>query len=142
MKIALHSLLALLLFSLAPGATAHSPSEQARIFFVNLQDGAVVKSPFRVQFGIQGFGIVPAGTKDQRRHHGGHFHLLIDVPRLPDLEEPIPRDAHHLHFDGGERETILNLSPGVHTLQLLLGDEAHEPFEPLLVSEKIQITVR
>ena len=64
------------------------------------------------------------------------------MPQLPDLEEPIPRDARHLHFDEGERETILTLSPGVHTLQLLLGDEAHEPFEPLLISEKIRIVVQ
>jgi hypothetical protein len=102
----------------------------------------VVHSPFKVRFGIQGFGITPAGTTGKIRHTAGHHHLLIDVDQPPDLDAPIVRDARHLHFDRGETETTLNLPPGRHSLQLLLGDEDHEPHDPPLISKKITITVK
>ena len=140
-RLIVHSLVAATALLLAFGANAHSPPEGARVFFIDLADGAVVKSPFKVLFGIEGFGITPAGTKGKRRHTAGHHHLLIDVAELPDLDAPIPWDAHHLHFDGGETEAVLTLPPGRHTLQLLLGDEEHEPQAPALYSEPITITV-
>ena len=86
--------------------------------------------------------MTPAGTKGKIRHTAGHHHLLVNVEKLPDLDLPIPRDEKHLHFDQGETETILNLPPGNHTLQLLLGDEDHEPQAPALYSDKITITVK
>ena len=134
-------LLALILL-LGPFSTmAHTPPPDARVFFIGIEDEAIVESPFTVKFGIEGFGITPAGTKGRIRHKAGHHHLLIDVDRLPDLDRPIPRDANHLHFDKGETETVLELPPGTHTLQLLLGDEDHEPHDPVLMSEKITVTV-
>ena len=137
-------LLAVILISLLATslAVAHTPPEHAKVYFIGLKDGAVVKSPIKVQFGIKGFGITPAGTKGKERHTGGHHHLLVDVEQLPDLSEPVPRDAHHMHFDQGETGTMLELPPGKHTLQLLLGDEEHEPQDPPLISEKIMITVQ
>ncbi|MEJ2589973.1 MAG: DUF4399 domain-containing protein [Candidatus Thiodiazotropha sp.] len=131
-------LLSLLISTLA---AAHTPPPNARVFFIGLEDGAVVKSPFKVKFGIEGFGITPAGTTGRIRHTAGHHHLLVDVERLPDMAAPIPRDAHHLHFDKGETEAVLDLPPGTHTLQLLLGDEEHEPQDPPLLSKKITVHV-
>lgn len=123
-------------------ANAHSPPANARVFFIGIENGAVVKSPFKVKFGIEGFGITPAGTTGKIRHTAGHHHLLVDVDQLSDMDAPIPRDEHHLHFDKGETETLLDLPPGIHTLQLLLGDEEHEPQDPPLISEKITIKVQ
>lgn len=122
-------------------AGAHTPPQHAKVYFIGVADGAVVKSPLRVKFGIKGFGITPAGTTGKRRHTAGHHHLLVDVEPLPDLDKAIPRDEHHLHFDQGESEAVLELPPGRHTLQLLLGDEQHEPQDPPLLSDKITITV-
>lgn len=139
---AFHLALFALVAGVWKGAFAHTPPPGAKVFFVGLEDGAVVESPFRVRFGIEGYGITPAGTRGKIRHRAGHHHLLLDANGLPDLDEPIPRDAHHLHFDQGETETVLELPPGRHTLQLLLGDEDHEPLDPLLVSEEITITVK
>ena len=133
--------LAMALLSVAPVSWAHSPPEGAQVYFIGIEDGAVVTSPFLVRFGIEGFGITPAGTKGKVRHTAGHHHLLVDVEQLPDLNAPIPRDEHHLHFDQGETETTLELPPGPHTLQLLLGDEEHEPQAPALYSPKITIQV-
>lgn len=142
MNVKRHILIGLfmLLFSLV--VTAHTPPPDARVFFIGIEDGAVVESPFKVRFGIVGFGITPAGTKGKIRHQAGHHHLLIDVEQLPDLDAPIPRDSHHLHFDQGETEAILDLPPGTHTLQLLLGDEDHEPHDPVLMSDKISVRVK
>jgi hypothetical protein len=127
--------------TLALPALAHTPPADARVFFVDLQDGAVVHSPFKVHFGIEGFGITPAGTTGKIRHRAGHFHLLVDLDQPPDLDNPIPRDSQHLHFDQGETDATLTLPPGRHSLQLLLGDEAHEPHDPPLISQKITLTV-
>jgi hypothetical protein len=133
------------LFALAVGiqlAQAHSPPEGARVFIIEPADGDVVESPVMVKLGIEGFGITPAETKGKRRHTAGHHHVLIDLEQPPVMDEPIPKDANHVHLDGGETEVLLELSPGEHSLQLLLGDEEHEPFEPVLISEKIGITVK
>lgn len=144
-KIRANKLASILAIPLLLGAAlvdAHSPPKQARVYFIDLKDGAVVDSPLKVKFGIKGFGITPAGTTGIRRHTAGHHHVLIDVAQLPDMDEPIPRDARHIHFDDGETEASLSLSSGAHTLQLLLGDEQHEPQDPPLLSEKIRVTVR
>jgi len=123
-------------------AQAHSPGAHARVYFENLSDGAEVTAPVHLKFGIEGFGITPAGTKGKIRHTAGHHHLLIDVDQLPDMDEPIPEGKNIISFDRGETEAVINLPPGRHTLQLLLGDEDHEPHDPPLLSEKITITVK
>ena len=55
--------------------------------------------------------------------------------------KPVPNDAQHLHFGAGQTETTLELAPGKHTLQLLLGDYVHLPQQPPIFSEVITITV-
>lgn len=137
-----HSFLSFFLLIFFCVVNAHSPPPYARVFFIGLEDGAIVSTPIKVKFGIEGFGITPAGTSGKIRHTSGHHHLLVNRANLPDLDEPIPRDANHLHFDQGETEAVLELPPGQHTLQLLLGDEQHEPQTPPLFSEKINITVK
>ncbi len=107
------------------------------LYFISPADGAVVKSPIRVQFGLKGMGVAPAGTEKEGT---GHHHLLINVP-LPPFDENIVADENHIHFGGGQTETVVELEPGMHTLQLLLGDQNHLPHVPPVFSEKITITV-
>ena len=135
-------LLIVLLLLPVQATFAHTPPEEAKIFFIGIHDNAEVKNPLKLTFGISGFGITPAGTKGKIRHTAGHHHLLIDVKALPDMDAPIPRDEQHIHFDNGETTAQITLNPGIHTLQLLLGDEDHEPQDPPLISEKITITVK
>lgn len=85
---------------------------------------------------------VPPDWRPREFSIPGHHHVLIDLEQPPDLDEPIPRDARYVHLDGGETEALLDLTPGEHTLQLLLGDEDHEPHAPALLSDKIRIIVR
>ena len=76
------------------------------------------------------------------RPNTGHHHLLVDVVELPAAGSPIPADNQHIHFGGGQTETTLELAPGKHTLQLIMGNQNHVPHDPPLVSERITITVK
>ncbi len=117
---------------------ASSAPKNAKVYFITPADGDVVSNPITIRFGLRGMGVAPAGVE---KPGTGHHHLLVDTP-LPAAGEPIPKDARHLHFGGGQTETTLSLVPGVHTLQLVLGDHNHIPHVPPVVSEKITITVR
>jgi len=111
--------------------------EGARLYFLSPADGAVVRGPVTVRFGLSGMGVAPAGVEHENT---GHHHLIINTP-LPPLDEPIPTDDNHLHFGGGQTEAVIVLPPGPHTLQLLLGDWSHVPHAPPVVSERIAIVV-
>lgn len=128
--------------SFAPVA-AQTPSPAAApkvVYFINLKDGAEVNSPFLVQFGLSGMGVAPFGTKNPNT---GHHHLLIDKKMEADqMKKPIPTDDNHKHFGGGQTETMVTLPKGQHTLQLMVGDWAHIPLDPPVMSEPITITVR
>ena len=113
--------------------------EGARVYFINLKDGDKVTSPVTVQFGLAGMGVAPAGTE---KEHTGHHHILIDATLEGEaLNEPILADDNHKHFGGGQTEAIIELPPGEHTLQLVLGDWTHIPHNPPVMSERITIIV-
>lgn len=119
--------------------------EGARVYFVGLEDGATVTSPVTVVFGLSGMGVAPA---EVQRDKTGHHHLLINRPALGEgafgAEEftlAIPNDDNHRHFGGGQTQVTLELPPGQHSLQLVLGDHGHVPHVPPVVSDRITITV-
>jgi hypothetical protein len=113
--------------------------EGAELYFITPQDGDTVPTNFVVRFGLRGMGVAPAGVSNP---HTGHHHLLIDVDTPPDPSMPIPADANHVHFGGGQTETMLTLTPGKHTLQLNLADALHMQFDPPILSKKITVTVK
>ena len=121
------------------GLAASPAPDNASAYIISPQDGDTVTSPVTIRFGLTGMGVAPAGTD---RAGTGHHHLLIDVDGLPDPALPVPADEHHRHFGGGQTETSLELEPGQHSLQLLLGDWMHVPHLPAVTSDKIVITVR
>jgi hypothetical protein len=134
------TLLALLLLA-APFALAQerTPSPAgAEAYIIAPANGAKVKSPFVVRFGLKGMGIAPAGVKFDNT---GHHHLLIDTDPPADLNAPLPASDKVVHFGKGQTETTLTLPAGKHTLQLLLGDMNHIPHNPPVMSKKITITV-
>jgi hypothetical protein len=111
----------------------------ASVYIISPADGAVVKSPVKVQFGLKGMGIAPAGVAFENT---GHHHLLVDTDPPADLSQPLPTSEHVVHFGKGQTETELKLAPGKHTLQLLLGDQLHVPHDPPVMSKKITIEVK
>jgi len=135
--------LALLAVSLAvhvdSDAGARTPSAPgAAVKFANLADGDVVPPGYAVRFAISGMGIAPAGSAIENT---GHFHLLIDLPELPDLDQPLPANEQIRHYGKGQTSSDLDLEEGEHTLQLLLADHAHVAHDPPVMSEVITITV-
>ena len=127
-----------------PAANASAPARtpaphDAYVYIGWPLDGATVNgNHVKIWFGTRNFGIAPAGVSVKNT---GHHHLLIDAP-VPPLDQPIPNDRNHLHFGLGQTETVIELPPGKHTLQLILGDGDHVPHDPALISKRITIYVR
>lgn len=137
-------ILSLALFLAAPallaGPLPRTPAPAgAKVYFISPAADAVVSNPVTVRFGLSGMGVAPAGTV---KENTGHHHLLVDVETLPAMDLPLPNDANHRHFGGGQTEITLELTPGKHTLQLLLGDANHIPHDPPVLSDKISIEVK
>ncbi|MEO1344159.1 MAG: DUF4399 domain-containing protein [Pseudomonadota bacterium] len=119
--------------------------EGAAVYFINIEDGATVSSPFKVKFGLSGMGVAPAGADFDKT---GHHHVLVN--RAPYGEGPndgemsadgLYNDENHRHFGGGQTEAVFDLPAGTHTLQMVLGDQFHIPHDPPVMSEQITVTV-
>ena len=122
-----------------PAIAGDTPSPPgARVWIIWPKDGDVIHGgKLWVRMGAKGIGIAPAGVV---KPNTGHQHLIIDRP-LPPFDEDIPADKNHLHFGGGQTEARIELSPGTHTLQVLMGDHDHIPHNPPLYSQQITVTV-
>src|SRR5262245_48791269 len=136
MRLKLLAAAALCIAAGVAGAQTASPAG-ARAYFINLKNGQHVKSPVLIQFGLSGMGVAPAGSTNMNT---GHHHLIIDAD-TPPAGMPIPMDEKHRHFGGGQTEVSVQLTPGNHSLQMVLADGAHIPHNPPVVSEKIAVTV-
>jgi hypothetical protein len=110
----------------------------AEVYIISPKDGAKIKGPVEVLFGLKGMGIAPAGVKFDNT---GHHHLLVDMDVPADLSVPMPATDKLLHFGKGQTQTSLTLTPGKHTLQLVFADLNHVAFNPPLISKKVTITV-
>lgn len=130
----------LAVFLSVPLCLARTPApEAAYAYFIWPADGMVIQGGrLWVRMGLRDMGVAPKGVS---MPNVGHHHLLIDTV-LPQLDEQIPSDRNHLHFGAGETEARIELSPGPHTLQMLLGDQDHLPHDPPIYSKRIRIIVR
>ncbi len=131
-------LIASLSLAAVAGEMLSTSAADAEVYIISPVDGQIVPQTFTVKFGLTGMGVAPAGTQ---KDNTGHHHILIDGETLPDMSKPLPATDHIKHFGGGQTETELTLSPGKHTLQLLLGNYAHIPHDQPVLSQKITITV-
>lgn len=140
MKIYIFNILFLIGFFIFPlhAAEKSKAADDVNLYIISPLDGETVSSPVKIVFGLEGMGVAPAGVKF---NNTGHHHLLIDLTELPDTHSPIPSDDNHRHFGKGQTEALIELKPGEHTLQLMLGDHMHIPHDPVVVSNKIKIYV-
>jgi hypothetical protein len=113
--------------------------EGAQAYIISPIDGEVTTSPVTVKFGLKGMGVAPAGID---KPNTGHHHLLIDVANSPALDKPLLANANHKHLGGGQTEITVDLSPGKHTLQLIMGDKNHIPLSPTVMSKITTIIVK
>lgn len=111
--------------------------EGASVYIISPADGETVASTFTIQFGLKGMGVSPAGVDVQNT---GHHHLLIDGKKLPSPMAPMADEV--MHFGGGQTEADISLTPGRHSLQLILGDKTHVPHYPPVISAKIFVMVK
>lgn len=120
--------------------TAHSTTasvESNKVYIISPKDGDTVPTTFTIQFGLTGMGVAPAGTD---KDNTGHHHLLVDGETLPNMQAPMGKEVKH--FGAGQTETEITLTPGKHTLQLILGDKNHQPHRSPLVSPQITVMVK
>ncbi len=143
----------LFVFALAMPLTAadkavkrQASAKKAKVYIISPKDGKTLKNgKVRVVFGLSGMGVCPAtlaGPDGKPLPNTGHHHLLLDAKEMPPMNAPLAASDTLLHYGGGQTETVLNLKPGTHTLQLVFADWLHIPHDPPLISKKITITVK
>ena len=106
------------------------------MYFVNLENGAEVNSPFVVQMGVEGMEIEPAGEPS---YHKGHHHILINDQALS-KGTVVPADSTHIHYGKGQTEAELSLPAGTYTLTLQFADGFHRSYGDQM-SASVEITV-
>jgi hypothetical protein len=108
----------------APPAAASTTTKRA--YFVEPADGATVKSPVKLKFGVEGLEIaaVPQGEVTTARANMGHYHVAVDTDCLPP-GTVIPKGQAWVHFGDGKSEMDMQLTPGSHKLALAVGDDLH-----------------
>ncbi len=116
--------------------TAVDLREPMAVRFSNLRSGYSLRTPFWVDFGVRGMGVIPAGHKNDR---AGHHHILIDTPLPSDHRAAIPFSDTHKHFGKGQTGAMLDLPVGKHTLRLLFADHEHKPY--FVFSREITVEV-
>ncbi len=134
-RVAIAAILVAVVSLSASAQIAAPPGAEA--YFIEPADGASVKSPVTVKFGLKGFGVAPALVDWPNT---GHFHLLIDREAIAP-GSLIPVEPTALKFAGGQTEAQVTLSAGTHTLILEIGDHQGIVHLPAIVSKKITVTV-
>jgi len=132
-------LLTAMMLPSAMAQNARTPSpEGASVRISNIEDGAELPTTFLVKFEVVGMEVAPAGKNEP---NSGHHHLMIDVNELASASLPLPVSDNIIHYGAGQTEAEITLKPGKHTLQLMFADYLHVPFDPIVMSNQIDIVV-
>ncbi len=105
--------------------------------FVDLKDGDVVASPFKVKFAVTGMTVAPAGDTSINT---GHHHLLINAEGVA-AGQVVPADERHIHFGKGQTETLVTLPNGQYTLTLQFANGLHQSYGEMM-RKSIHVTVK
>jgi hypothetical protein len=105
--------------------------------FVDLKDGDVVASPFKVKFAVTGMTVAPAGDTSINT---GHHHLLINAEGVA-AGQVVPADERHIHFGKGQTETLVTLPSGQYTLTLQFANGLHQSYGEMM-RKSIHVTVK
>ena len=128
--------------ALVYGSTSLSAAGKPRIFFVEPKNGASVKSPVHLEFGIENYMIaaVPDGTVTTARPGVGHYHVGVDTGCLKSGETIVKGTPSWIHFGKGDSKIDMQLTPGKHKLALQLGDDLHNTVKGLCASITVNVT--
>lgn len=94
------------------------------VFFENLTDSQVLKSPFTLKMRVVGMEVEKAGVINELK---GHHHVIIDGSAVEEGQTVI-NDENHLHFGQGQTEAELKLSPGFHSITLQFANGVHASY--------------
>ena len=122
-------------YSLSFGGHHNEPS----IGLSGIEDNKTYSSPVQLNFVVKNIKVQKAGINEL---NSGHHHLLLDVKELPDFKISLPMTKHIIHFGKGQTSTLLELAPGIHTIQLLFADYSHTPHKIPLITEKITFYIK
>jgi Domain of unknown function (DUF4399) len=124
----------------APAAAAPA-STTPRVFFTSPANGATVKTPVKLVFGLENYTLaaVPAGDVTESRANTGHHHVGVDTDCLPP-GTVIPKAAPWVHFGNGSNEIDMQLTPGPHKLALEIGDDKHTTIAGLCTTITVNVT--
>jgi hypothetical protein len=87
-----------------------------------------VTSPVEICMETKGYIVEPA--KNGVNEGKGHHHLIIDAD-LPDLSQPVPKDAQHIHMGDGSSCKTIELDKGkMYTIKALFARGNHIPYDP------------
>lgn len=113
----------------------------ARVYFVEPKDGATVKSPVHLKFGIDNYQLaaVPQGTVESARPGTGHHHVGVDQDCLASGTAIVKGTPSWVHFGDGKSEIDMQLPPGQHKLSLQLGDDLHRAVDNLCQTITINV---
>lgn len=120
----------------APSGEFKAAPEGAKVMFVEPAEGATVKSPVKIVFGVEGMDVKPAADETP---NSGHHHIIVNGGPI-EAGTVVPKDDTHIHFGTGATETELELPPGEHTLTMQFADLAHRSYGPDLATT-IKVTV-
>jgi hypothetical protein len=123
----------------APKAEAPAPAPEApkaRVFFSEPADGAKVKSPVKLVFGVEGMEVKPAGELVENT---GHHHVIIGPAGIAE-GQMVPKDEKHIHFGAGQTEAEIELPPGDHKLTMQFADGNHMSYGEVMAAT-ITVTV-
>ena len=113
-----------------------SKAPKAKVMFIEPADGATVKSPVHMVFGVEGMEVKPAGELAPKT---GHHHVIIGPAGIA-KGEAVPKDEQHIHFGAGQTEADIELPPGEHKLTMQFADGNHTSYGEVMATT-ITITV-
>ena len=113
-----------------------------RIFFVEPKNGATVKSPVHLKFGIENYKIaaVPDGDVKTARAGVGHYHVGVGTGCLPSGKTIVKGTPSWIHLGKGDSDMDMQLTPGRHRLSLQLGDDLHNTVKGLCSTITVTVT--
>ena len=98
-----------------------------------------VTGPVEICMETNGYTVEPA--KNGVNEGKGHHHLIIDAD-LPDLSQPVPKDAQHIHMGDGSTCKTVELSKGkMYTIKALFARGNHVPYDPA-VTDSVVVFVK
>jgi hypothetical protein len=110
----------------------------AKVFFINIKNGQTVKSPLKIEFGVEGIKLDTAGPIVAG---SGHHHLLVDAGDSLAAGTVVPKDSTHYHYGKAQKVATVILAPGKHRLALQYGDGIHRSYGGQL-AKAITVTVK